>query len=211
MSTILIVDDHVLIRKGVRSLLSRHSTVDVCGEARDGEEAVRKVGELHPDIVLLDIQMPRMNGIQAARQIHQLEPSTKIVFLTGHPQSVFDESTMFSNGFVSKLSAETELIPILNHLLQSTPDELKEPLRYQWQHSVMDAFAADGESSAEKTAIAREAIAVRLTDIRLPNSGELTALSTALQVLEKLQRDHCSRRREWHSSGRASEHEETTE
>ena len=103
-----------------------------CGRSlRDGEEAVRKVGELHPDIVLLDIQMPRMNGIQAARQIHQLEPSTKIVFLTGHPQSVFDESTMFSNGFVSKLSAETELIPILNHLLQSTPDELKEPLRYQ--------------------------------------------------------------------------------
>ena len=135
----------------------------------------------------------------------------KIVFLTGHPQSVFDESTMFSNGFVSKLSAETELIPILNHLLQSTPDELKEPLRYQWQHSVMDAFAADGESSAEKTAIAREAIAVRLTDIRLPNTGELTALSTALQALEKLRRDHCSRRREWHSSGRASEHEEATE
>jgi YesN/AraC family two-component response regulator len=194
VSTILIVDDHVLIRKGVRSLLNRHSTVDVCGEARDGEEAVQKVGELHPDIVLLDIQMPRMNGIQAARQIHQLEPSTKIVFLTGHPQSVFDESTMWSNGFVSKLSAETELIPILNHLLQSTPEELKgQPLRYQWQHFVMNALAADGESSAEKTAIAREAIAVRLTDVRLPSTGELAALSTALQALEKLQRDHCSR------------------
>ena len=168
--------------------------MDVCGEARDGEEAVRKVGELRPDIALLDIQMPRMNGIQAARQIHQLEPSTKIVFLTGHPQSVFDESTMWSNGFVSKLSAETELIPILNHLLQSTPEELKgQPLRYQWQHFVMNALAADGESSAEKTAIAREAIAVRLTDVRLPSTGELAALSTALQALEKLQRDHCSR------------------
>lgn len=188
MSTLLIVDDHVLIRAGVRSLLNRHSTVDVCGEARDGEEAVQKVGELHPNIVLLDIQMPRMNGIQAARQIHQLEPSTKIVFLTAHPQSVFDESTMCSNGFVSKLSADTELIPILNHLLQSMPEELSGPLRYQWQHSVMDAFAADAESPAEKIAIAEEAIAVRLTDVRLPGNEELAALSSALQALEKLQR-----------------------
>ena len=123
MSTLLIVDDHALIREGVRSLLKRHSTVDVCGEARDGEEAVRKVGELHPDIVLLDIQMPRMNGIQAARQIHQLEPSTQIVFFTAHPRCVFDESTMWSNGFVSKLSAETQLIPTLTHLLQSSPEK----------------------------------------------------------------------------------------
>lgn len=187
MSTVLIVDDHVLIREGVRALLNRHSTVDVCGEARDGEEAIQKVGELHPDIVLLDIQMPRMNGIQAARQIHQLEPSTKIVFFTAHPQSVFDERTMCSNGFVSKLSAETELIPILNHLLQSTPEELRGPLRYQWQHSVMDAFAADAESPAEKIAIAEEAIAVRLTDVRFPGTEELAALSSALQALEKLQ------------------------
>lgn len=188
MSTLLIVDDHVMVRAGVRSLLNRHSTVDVCGEARDGEEAIQKVGELHPDIVLLDIQMPRMNGIQAARQIHRLEPSTKIVFFTSHPQSVFDESTMCSNGFVSKLSAETELIPILNHLLQSTAEELSGPLRYQWQHSVMDAFAADNESSAERIAIAEEAIAVRLTDVRLPGNKELAALSSALQALENLQR-----------------------
>ena len=188
MSTLLIVDDHVMIRAGVRALLNRHSTVDVCGEARDGEEAIQKVGELHPDIVLLDIQMPRMNGIQAARQIHRLEPSTKIVFFTSHPQSVFDESAMCSNGFVSKLSAETELIPILNHLLQSTAEELGGPLKYQWQHSVMDAFAADGESSAEQIAIAEEAIAARLTDVRLPGNEELAALSSALQALEKVQR-----------------------
>jgi YesN/AraC family two-component response regulator len=70
VSTVLIVDDQRLIRQGVRSLLSRHSTVNICGEASDGEEAVQKVGELHLDIVLLDIEMPQMNGIQAAQQIH---------------------------------------------------------------------------------------------------------------------------------------------
>ena len=188
MSTLLIVDDHVLIREGVRSLLNGHSAVDICGEARDGEEAIQKVGELHPDIVLLDIQMPRMNGIQAAQQIHRLDPSTKIVFFTAQPHSVFDERTMCSNGFVSKLSAETELIPILNHLVQTIPEELSGPLRYQWQHSVLDAFAADAESSAEKIAIAEEAIAVRLTDVRGPSGEELAALKSALQALEKLQK-----------------------
>jgi DNA-binding NarL/FixJ family response regulator len=188
MSTLLIVDDHVLIRQGVRSLLNGHASVDICGEARDGEEAVQKVGELHPDIVLLDISMPRMNGIQAARQIRQIEPSTKIVFFTAQPQSLFDERTLCSNGFVSKLSAETELIPILNHLLQIVPEELSGPLRYQWQHSVLDAFAADADSSAAKIAIAEEAIAVRLTDVRRPDAEEMAALSSAVQALEKLQK-----------------------
>lgn len=188
MSTLLIVDDHVLIRQGVRSLLNGHATVDICGEAKDGEEAVQKVGELHPDIVLLDISMPRLNGIQAARQIRQIDPSTKIVFFTAQPQSIFDERTLCSNGFVSKLSAETELIPILNHLLQIVPEELSGPLRYQWQHSVLDAFAADADSSAEKTALAEEAIAVRLTDVRRPGAEEMAALSSAVQALEKLQK-----------------------
>ena len=161
--------------------------MDVCGEASDGEEAVQKVRELHPDIVLLDIEMPRMNGIQAAQQIHQLRPSTKIVFFTAHPQSVFDESTMCSNGFVSKLSAETQLIPTLDHLLQSAPEGLDGPLRYQWQHSVINALASDCESLGLKIAIAEEAIAVRLTDVKLPNHEERTALNSALRALEKLQ------------------------
>ncbi len=87
---------------------------------------------------------------------------------------------------MSKLSAETELIPILNHLLQSTAEELSGPLKYQWQHSVMDAFAADEKSPAEQIAIAEESIAARLTDVRLPGNEELAALSSVLQALEKV-------------------------
>ena len=187
MSTVLIVDDHALIRSSVRSFLNRHSTIHVCGEAKDGEEALEKIAELRPDVVLLDIEMPRMNGIQAAQRIHQLQPSTKIVFFTAHPQSVFDKSKMWSNGFVSKFSTETELIPTLNHLLQSTPEGLDGPLIYQWQHSVMNALASDRGSLDVNIAIAQEAIAVRLTDVKLPNSEERTALHNAVRALEKLQ------------------------
>jgi CheY-like chemotaxis protein len=187
VSTVLIVDDHASIRESVRSLLGRCSTIDICGEAKDGKEAVEKVGELRPDIVLLDITMPRMNGIQAAQEIHRILPSTKILFFTIHPLSLYDEGAPWSQGFVSKLAAETHLIPTLNHLLQTKPQGLNGPLRYQWQHSVMDAFAASAsDSSPSRIEIAERAIAIRLADLKAPDRDEQIALNEALRALRQL-------------------------
>jgi CheY-like chemotaxis protein len=186
VSTVLIVDDHALIRSAVRSLLSGHSTIDVCGEAKDGKEALEKLQELQPDIVLLDIEMPRMNGIQTAREIHRILPAMKIVFFTIHPLSLYDEKTAWSQGFVSKLSTETHLIPTLNRLLQTEPHGLNVPLRYQWQHCVMDAFASASDSLALKIGIAEQAIAVRLTDLKAPDRDEQLAINEALRALRRL-------------------------
>ena len=66
---IFIADDHEVVRRGIRSLLEGHAGWEVCGEARDGREAVEKVAELKPDLVLLDVGMPNLNGLDAARQI----------------------------------------------------------------------------------------------------------------------------------------------
>jgi DNA-binding NarL/FixJ family response regulator len=84
---ILIVDDHKLARTTVRELLHWHE-FEICGEAASGKEAVEKVRELHPGIVLLDINMPEKNGIQTAYEIRQIAPSTKIVFLTVHKSHI---------------------------------------------------------------------------------------------------------------------------
>ena len=120
---ILIVDDYQAVRTTVRSLLKWHR-FDVCGEAKDGKEAIQKVIELKPDVVVLDINMPEMNGIQAAYQIRQIAPSTKIVFFTAHdsPQLV-SAMRVFSNYFVSKSAAGTELIPTLNRLAAISGDK----------------------------------------------------------------------------------------
>ena len=120
---ILIVDDYQAVRTTVRSLLKWHR-FDVCGEAKDGKEAIQKVIELKPDVVVLDINMPEMNGIQAAYQIRQIAPSTKIVFFTVHesPQ-VASAMHVFSNYFVSKSAAGTELIPTLNRLAEISGDK----------------------------------------------------------------------------------------
>src|ERR1700737_833482 len=79
---ILVADDHEIVRRGLVSLLKSHPGWDVCGEARDGREAVEKVKELGPDIVILDIGMPNLNGLEAARQMLHNNPQSKVLILT---------------------------------------------------------------------------------------------------------------------------------
>jgi len=76
---ILVADDSEVVRRGLEDLLRQHAGWEVCGEAVDGREAVQKVEQLVPDVVVLDFSMPGMNGIEAARQILQVRPSTRIV------------------------------------------------------------------------------------------------------------------------------------
>jgi DNA-binding NarL/FixJ family response regulator len=79
MTRILVADDSDLVRHGIRRLLCQHVDWDVCGEAENGQEAVEKARQLAPDVVVLDFAMPLMNGIDAARKIHEDKPDTPIV------------------------------------------------------------------------------------------------------------------------------------
>jgi DNA-binding NarL/FixJ family response regulator len=123
LARILIVDDHPAVRATIRMLLDWHS-FQVCGDAKDGKEAIDKVIELKPDIILLDIKMPTMNGLEAAYEIRRVAPSTKIVFFTVYdsPQLV-SALRVFSNDFVPKSAVGTELIPTLNRLAGASGDE----------------------------------------------------------------------------------------
>ena len=80
--TILIADDNALFRKLLRSCIEQNSDWQVCGEAEDGKVAVEKVKELHPDLVILDLQMPEINGLEAARQITNIATNTVMVMIT---------------------------------------------------------------------------------------------------------------------------------
>jgi DNA-binding NarL/FixJ family response regulator len=83
-SRILIVDDHEVVRMGVRILLGGNPQWEVCGEATDGEQALREVVRLVPDVVILDLCIPVMNGFEVAQEIRRIAPSTKIVLFSIH-------------------------------------------------------------------------------------------------------------------------------
>ncbi|HVR24389.1 MAG TPA: response regulator transcription factor [Candidatus Polarisedimenticolia bacterium] len=83
--TVLIADDNAMIRSSLRSWIEGNADFQVCGEAENGMVAVQKVEEMHPDIVILDLQMPVMDGLEAARKISHIAPDTAMVMFTMHP------------------------------------------------------------------------------------------------------------------------------
>ena len=91
--SVLIVDDHAVVRRGLRSFLELQDDVEVVGEAADGEGAVDAVERLLPDVVLMDLVMPRMDGIEAIRRIREVSPSTKVIVLT----SFTDDEKVFGS------------------------------------------------------------------------------------------------------------------
>ncbi len=109
---ILLVDDHDILRAGLRAILSAEADIEVVGEASDGREAVTKAESLSPDVTLMDISMPVMDGLEATRRIHQSCPEVKVLVLTIHD----DEEYLFQvleaggSGYLVKKSAATELI-----------------------------------------------------------------------------------------------------
>lgn len=126
---IFIVDDNPAARVTLRELLDWHS-FQVRGDAKDGKEAIQKVNELKPDIVLMDNNMPVMNGLAAAREIRRILPKTKIVFLTVHDTPAMLHGThLWAHGFVPKSAAGVELIPTLNRLVGDPSDDSIKPRR----------------------------------------------------------------------------------
>jgi len=117
--SIVLADDHTILREGLRSLLTADPGFEVVGEARDGREAVRSVEKLGPDLILMDLSMPRMSGMEAIREIKKRYPETKIIALTVHKTEEYLLSTLQAgaDGFVLKDATHGELITAIKSVM----------------------------------------------------------------------------------------------
>jgi DNA-binding NarL/FixJ family response regulator len=109
--TVLLVDDHSLVRRGFRRLLEDESDMDVVGEAGDGEESIRLAKELRPQVVVMDCALPGMNGLQATRQIIENSPSTAVLMLSMHSENTWVRQAIEAGakGYVLKDAMDLEL------------------------------------------------------------------------------------------------------
>ena len=141
---ILIVDDHAVVRRGVRSLLESHEGWEVCGEATTGRDAVEQSRQLRPDIVVMDLSLPDLNGLDATRQILRDAPGTEVLVLTMHRSEELARDVLRAGarGFIMKSDAGESLITAIDTLRQHQPF-----LTSTVTNFVLDDFVRRGDSA----------------------------------------------------------------
>jgi DNA-binding NarL/FixJ family response regulator len=123
MLRILIADDVPMVRAGLKMLLEMHKGWSVCGEAEDGKDAVQMALALAPDVILLDVSMPNLNGLQAAQLIHKDLPDANIYFVTQHHSLEMARAAADAGarGYIAKVQIPTDLIPVIEADNNSQP------------------------------------------------------------------------------------------
>jgi len=183
---ILVVDDHDIVRQGVCALLSAQPEWIICGEAKNGREAIRKAEELRPDVVIMDLLMPDLNGIDAGRQIKKLLPATEILVLSGHEeteliQSVFDAGI---RAYIFKSQARTHLLPAVEALLAHKPYLTTPVSEVLFRRFEQQASGQEKESRTEIALTAREREIVQLLAEGRSNKEVASSLVISVKTVE---------------------------
>lgn len=120
---VLIAEDHTIVREGLKALLGSDPDLEICGEADNGKDAIKLVQGLNPDIVLMDLSMPRIHGLEAIREIRKTNPATKILVLTVHDDEEYISATLRSgaSGYVLKNDSYNELLSSIKTVLSGKP------------------------------------------------------------------------------------------
>lgn len=180
---ILVADDHDLMRRGLRSMLETHPGWEICGEAHTGTEAVAKVQELKPNVAILDISMPEMDGLEASRQIRKHSPKTEILLLSMHysDQLIRDILEAGVRGFVVKSDSDRDLVlaveALANHKPFFTPHATELMLTNLGTNS--NSFVSGGETLKDRLTT-REREIIRL--ISDGNSSKEVATTLGISV-----------------------------
>jgi DNA-binding NarL/FixJ family response regulator len=143
---LLIVEDHFFMREGIKAILERDEALEVAGEARDAQEAISRCRDLHPDLILMDVSMPEMDGIEATRRIKGLYPHTTVLILTSRsdPQLLVDAVKAGAAGYVLKEDSQHRMLDAIRAVLGGET--------YLDQKLVMTLLRSLGEEADERGA-----------------------------------------------------------
>ncbi len=188
MATIrlLVADDHEVIRRGVRSLLGTQPGWEVSGEAATGREAVEKAKQLKPDLVVLDITMPELDGLEATRQILEAVPKTKVLILTMHESEQVMSEVLKAGalGYVLKSDAADNLVPAVKALIHGKPFFTSSVSKMMLKGYLKHSTRSTEDSSSEKQLSPRERLIVQLLVEGKKNKEIATALSISIRTAE---------------------------
>ena len=179
---ILIVDDHAVVRRGVRSLLESHEGWEVCGEATTGRDAVEQCRQLRPDVVVMDLSLPGLNGLDATRQILKDAPDTEVLVLTMHHSEELARDVLQAGarGYVLKSDADENLITAVDSLRQHKPFLTSTVTEF-----VLDGYVRRGDAAQEDPALtAREREIIQLVAEGQSNKAAATTLGISVKTIE---------------------------
>jgi DNA-binding NarL/FixJ family response regulator len=178
----LVVDDHAIVREGICALLARRDDIEVVGEAADGHRAIDAVVRLDPDVVLMDIAMPGMNGLEATREIHTRFPSTRILVLTQHENKEYILPLLHAGaaGYVTKDVRASELAEAIRSVYEKGGY-----LQPSITTAVVSAIAESPDTVGEQTILTeREIQVVRLIAEGLSNREIAERLSISVKTVD---------------------------
>ena len=192
---VLLVDDHVVVRKGLRALLDREAGVEVTGEAEDSEQALRVADRLRPDVILMDLEMPGIGGVEATRRITETHHETKVVVLTSHAaeEDVFPALKAGALGYLLKHSAPEDVLEAIRQAYRGET-VLHPAIARMVLHELHRPAAAKQAQTADPLS-ERELEVLRLIARGMGNQeiaetlfvGEATVRSHVSAILRKLQ------------------------
>lgn len=198
---IVIADDHDVVRRGLKSVLEDQPNWEVCGEANTGRKAVELVRAHKPDIVVLDITMPELNGLEAARQIQKASPDTKMLILTVHEseQLVHDVLKAGARGYILKSDAGRDLVAAINAIRQGKTFFTSKVARIvAGAQAKPDSSAADDVESGITSLTAREREIVQLLAEGKLNKEVADILGISVKTVET-HRTNIMRKLRFHS------------
>lgn len=183
---IVIVDDHSVVRRGVRALLESQPGWEVVAEAQTGREAVDVVKRLQPDIVVIDLSLPELNGLDATRQIVKESPRTEVLVLTMHhsEQLVHDVLHAGARGYVLKSDADVSLISAIDSLRQHKPFLTANVTAFVLDDYLRRADDQDAATQPHSTLTAREREIVQLLAEGKSNKQTASVLGVSVKTIE---------------------------